>query len=466
MELLEFKDRFLRMLETDKVEEVPEILNRSSSDLIERYQEEFGTDRDWIREFYQYYLADREGLKQDYTPPSLSKLLLHLVGPCRTLVDLCAGTGSLSLYADPDTKIKAIELDPKAAACLRFNYAVHGLDAEVVQADALTFLTDQTKADGAISNPPFNIQPASLWPPANTGNWSFVLSALDRTARRAAVILPAGILNETKDKSVVRSLLQSGRLKAVIKCPEKMFLSTSIPVCVLVLSHEPADHVMLIDASRLASKEVREQRGQYGGTSHTGRIYRKELNVLNDQAIENITKAVNYRLDTDFSTFRSADLLIKNDCRLSPGLYLNTDPDEQEQTKLEWIAERYNSIVRQKNACKLTINETLAKELGFEKDLWEQQKKNSDEVANMIQKLSGIKLESEDYLTFTRSRELTIRFKSKEVLPEIFTQFMQMWVNRVVLLNNLENEMLAQMRDYLLPKLMSGEIEIPERRKK
>lgn len=88
--------------------------------------------------------------------------------------------------------------------------------------------------------------------------------------------------------------------------------------------------------------------------------------------------------------------------------------------------------------------------------------KNSDEVANMIQKLSGIKLESEDYLTFTRSRELTIRFKSKEVLPEIFTQFMQMWVNRVVLLNNLENEMLAQMRDYLLPKLMSGEIEVPE----
>ncbi|MFR7639904.1 MAG: hypothetical protein ACLUYS_09735, partial [Allobaculum sp.] len=110
MELLEFKDRFLRMLETDKVEEVPEILNRSSPNLIERYQEEFGTDRDWIREFYQYYLADREGLKQDYTPPSLSKLLLHLVGPCRTLVDLCAGTGSLSLYADPDTKIKAIEL--------------------------------------------------------------------------------------------------------------------------------------------------------------------------------------------------------------------------------------------------------------------------------------------------------------------------------------------------------------------
>ena len=223
MELLEFKDRFLRMLGTDKVEDVPEILNRRSPDLIERYQEEFGTDRDWIREFYQYYLADREGLKQDYTPPSLSKLLLRLVGPCNTLVDLCAGTGSLSLYADPGTKIKAIELDPKAAACLRFNYAVHGLDAEVVQADALTLLTDQTKADGTISNPPFNIQPDGLWPPAKTGNWSFVLSALDRTTGKAALILPVGVLRETRDKILVQKLIQCGRLKAVIKCPEKMF---------------------------------------------------------------------------------------------------------------------------------------------------------------------------------------------------------------------------------------------------
>lgn len=165
MELLEFKNEFLTMLGVDQVEDVPDVVNSCSPDLVARYRERFGMDRDWIREFYQYYLADREGLKQDYTPPSLSKLLLRLVGPCKTLVDLCAGTGSLSLYADPGTKIKAIELDPKAAACLRFNYAVHGLDAEVVQADALTFLTDQTKADGAISNPPFNIQPGGLWPP-------------------------------------------------------------------------------------------------------------------------------------------------------------------------------------------------------------------------------------------------------------------------------------------------------------
>lgn len=461
MELLEFKNEFLTMLGVDQVEDVPDVVNSCSPDLVARYRKRFRMDRDWIREFYQYYLADREGLKQDYTPPSLSKLLLRLVGPCKTLVDLCAGTGSLSLYADPGTKIKAIELDPKAAACLRFNYAVHGLNAEVVQADALTFLTDQTKADGAISNPPFNIQPDGLWPPAKTGNWSFVLSALDRTTGRAAVILPMGVLNETADKTVVQNLIQRGQLKAVVKCPEKMFLSTSIPVCVLVLSHEPADRVVLIDASKLASKEVREQRGQYGGTSHTGRVYKKEFSVFSDDAIERIVQAINNAEKTDFSEPVPLENVLDNDCKLSPKMYISGQEEEPQQSKLEWIAEQYNTIIRQKNACKLVISETFAKELGLDPELWNQAKKNSAEVANAIQKVSGVKLEIEDYLTFTKSRELTIRFKSKDVLPEIFRQFVPMWINRVVLLNNLENSMLAEMRDYLLPLLLTGELEVP-----
>lgn len=75
---------------------------------------------------------------------------------------------------------------------------------------------------------------------------------------------------------------------------------------------------------------------------------------------------------------------------------------------------------------------------------------------------SFIQKTKEDYLTFTRSRELQIKFKSKEDLPPIFSQFMQLWVNQTVLLNDLANEMLEQMRDYLLPKLISGEIEVPE----
>lgn len=275
------------------------------------------------------------------------------------------------------------------------------------------------------------------------------------------MILPMGVLNETADKTVVQNLIQRGQLKAVVKCPEKMFLSTSIPVCVLVLSHEAGNSVVLIDAAKLATKEIREQRGQFGGASHTGRIYRKEFSVFSDEAISQIVRAINRKESSSFSKTVRIEDVTANDFNLNPLTYLPDEP-ETEQNKLEWIAERYNAIVRQKNACKLVINETLAKELGLDQELWEQQKKNSAQVADMIGKLGNVKLETEDYLTFTRSRELAIRFKSKDVMPEIFKQFVPMWVNRVALLNNLENEMLEQMRDYLLPKLISGELEIPE----
>lgn len=461
MELLEFKTRFLEMLGTDNVEDVPGILSSAGDDLVSRYLETFGADRDWIREFYQYYLADREGLKQDYTPPSLAKLVLQLVGPCTDIIDLCAGTGSLSLYADPDTQVFAEELDPRACGCLSFNYRVHGIFPAVSCCDVLGEDRHLHLADGVVSNPPFNLPIHK--DPAKSGNWSFALAALERTKNRAVLILPLSVMSESADRDLVARLASKGRIEAAIKCPEKMFSSTSIPVCVLVMTQKPKQGVLLLDASSLVVTEIREQRGQYGGSSHTGRVYKKQINVLPDEAIRQIVEIVNGRLETEISTVQSVESLEAENFCLMPARYLRA-PEEsgRDQTQLSWLADQYNKIIRQKNACKLTINETLAKELHMDQELWEKGKKASMEVAKVIQQLSGIDLEREDYLTFTRNRELQIRFKSKEDLPPIFNQFMQLWVNQTVLLNNLENDLLAQMRDLLLPKLMSGEIEVPE----
>ena len=241
-----------------------------------------------------------------------------------------------------------------------------------------------------------------------------------------------------------------------------MFASTSIPVCVLVLNRENHDRIVFVDASKIAEKQTREQCGQYGGSSHTGRVYKKEFSVFSDECIAQIVNVINKGEDSNFSKSVLIKEVMDNDYNLSPKCYVPNVETEEQQTKLEWIAEQYNAIIRQKNACKLVISETLAKQLGLDKELWEQAKKNSAEVAEMISKVAGAKLETEDYLTFTKSRELTIRFKSKDVLPEIFQQFVPMWVNRITLLNNLENGMLGQMRDYLLPRLMSGELKLDE----
>lgn len=458
MELLEYKNKLFELLKIEDISQLPKALEKITDNQKQRYIELFGLDRDWIRELYQYYLADRDGLKQDYTPESLAKLLGRVIGKCDSIIDLCAGSGSLSLHTNSQAYISAYELDQNVLPFLKFNLLIHGRKFDVYKGNVLAEdLT--TKADGVLSNPPFNLPNNGSATKCKTGNWAFASQALSVTRNRAAVILPVSVLKEEKDKNYVSDLIARGNIEAVIKCPGSMFASTSIPVCVIVMNANSQNEIVFVDASRVAKKESRMQRGQFGGTSHTGRVYKKYFYIFEDDAIEKIISVINHKENTRISKVVKIEEIKKNEFNLNPQIYL-LEETKNEQTKLQWITQQYNAIIRQKNDCKVTINVNLAREIGLDPDLWEQQKTSSSDIKNMIGKLEGIQLEKDDYLTFTKNRELTIRFKSKDELPEIFKQFMQMWITRVVLLNNLENGMLAQMRDYLLPILMNGEIDL------
>lgn len=154
MELLEYKTKLFELLGIQEMDQLPNALEKADDDLKKKYIEQFGLERDWIRELYQYYLADREGLKQDYTPESLASLLGAIVGKCGDIVDLCAGSGSLSLHVWPQSRIKAYEMDSNVLPFLKLNLSIHGRTAEIIQADVLNEnLT--AEADGVISNPPF-----------------------------------------------------------------------------------------------------------------------------------------------------------------------------------------------------------------------------------------------------------------------------------------------------------------------
>ena len=67
MELLEYKNKLFELLKIEDISQLPKALEKITDNQKQRYIELFGLDRDWIRELYQYYLADRDGLKQDYT---------------------------------------------------------------------------------------------------------------------------------------------------------------------------------------------------------------------------------------------------------------------------------------------------------------------------------------------------------------------------------------------------------------
>ena len=114
------------------------------------------------------------------------------------------------------------------------------------------------------------------------------------------------------------------------------------------------------------------------------------------------------------------------------------------------------------NACKLVINETIAKNLGLDMETFKQGKKNSEEMRSQMKTL-GIDIEVEDYIQFTKNKnEFVFKCNDKEMLPDIFLQFFAVWKNQIALLNRMQNQYLAELRDALLLDLMSGKLEVQE----
>ena len=82
-------------------------------------------------------------------------------------------------------------------------------------------------------------------------------------------------------------------------------------------------------------------------------------------------------------------------------------------------------------------------------------------VRDLPKSTLGIDIEVEDYIQFTKNKnEFVFKCNDKEMLPDIFLQFFAVWKNQIALLNRMQNQYLAELRDAILPDLMSGKIEL------
>ena len=95
---------------------------------------------DWLQKIYQYYQADRKEKKQDYTPKSVAELMARLCGASDVTVDMCAGSGALTIQRWNNNKggtFVLYELDGNVIAYLLFNLALRNIRATVHNADVL-----------------------------------------------------------------------------------------------------------------------------------------------------------------------------------------------------------------------------------------------------------------------------------------------------------------------------------------
>lgn len=444
---------------------------------------------------WQYYEADRIEKKQDYTPKSLCKLVASLAGKAKSIYDCCGGSGALTkAFMDMHgaDSIFVEELDERVIPFLLFNLCLHNASGYVVNGDVLSHkqyklykLTKGEKysscetvekveniiADISISNPPYNIKwnaPSPLdamtdgrfpvIPPASNANYAFVFSCIAK-AKKAVMILPNNIMSERTEYDCRKYLIDNDLVETVIIMPDKMFEATSISVCILVLNKNKKHkgEICFIDSRKNCVVEERKQNGQFGGASHINRTYKKSYNVLSDENINTILTAIKSRENiSEFSAIIKNDTVSKNEYMLMPSRYINFEEQEHKHRDFQEIADNINYICRMQNSCKLIINETIAKKLGLDIETFKQGEKFSIEMKSQMKPL-GIDIEVEDYIQFTKNKnEFIFKCNDKDILPDILLQFLSVWKSQIALLNTMENQYLVELRNALLPDLMSG----------
>ncbi len=507
MELKELVTQVSKLFEADKIEDLNQkIMSCVTKNDFEIYAKfcELVKDLsiDWLQMIFQYYLADRKEKKQDYTPKSLAAAACMLAGvhEAKTVYDMCAGSGALTIQAwTINSKLKFIcqELDENVIPFLLFNLAIRNINAIVINGNVLSeeqfnaykvisgeefssimeiATPVEISADCCISNPPYNIK----WeppvfaalnkrykygvPPASNANYAFILAAV-QAAESAVLILPNTVLesNTNAEKEIQENLIEENLVDSIVQNPDSMFESTGIGTCLFSMKRSrQTAMVAFIDARNTYTEEIRLQNGQFGGSAHTGRTYQKVIKAYSSENINSIISAItNRRNKSEFSAAATKAEIKEKGYSLRLSNYIAFEYREPRHRPYADIVRELNTVVKEKNSCKLVINETLAKSLGFDIASVKQDMKTDDNSDMLMEKLSGEKPVKSDYITFTKNKgEFVLKANDPEHLPELFKIAFVLWKQHIAECNNRENILLAEYRDALLPELLSGQIEL------
>lgn len=271
---------------------------------------DFSTDSDTLGDAYEYLIgqfAAGSGKKagEFYTPQQISSILSAIVtldsqdpstGPRKHLdhvLDFACGSGSLLLNVrrrlGPHgiSKIYGQEKNITTYNLARMNMLLHGVkdsEFEIFHGDTLLneweMLQEANPAkkpyfDAIVANPPFSYrwQPTDALgedvrfknyglAPKSAADFAFLIHGFHylKEDGTMAIILPHGVLfRGGAEAKIRRKLLEDGNIDTVIGLPAKLFYSTGIPVCILVLKKcKKSDDILFINASEHFEKGKRQ----------------------------------------------------------------------------------------------------------------------------------------------------------------------------------------------------------------
>lgn len=315
---------------------------------------------DAISDIYEYLVAQfatvlASDMGQYYTPKEISNIMARVLTFGReneesfSIYDPTVGSASLLLttasYMTNSHKRGMIkyfgqEKDATPYRLARMNLMMHGVeynDISINHADTLESDWPDGVVDGkdnprmfdaVMANPPYSAhwknkerEDDPRWreygvAPKTKADYAFLLHCLYHLEDngRMAIILPHGVLFRGAAEGRIRkALINRHQIEAVIGFPDKLFLNTSIPVCVLILrKNRISSDVLIVDASNDFEKLKNQKR-------------------LRPEDVDKIVDTVVHRKEIEkYSHIATLDEIIENDYNLNIPRYVDTFEEEPE----------------------------------------------------------------------------------------------------------------------------------------
>lgn len=380
----------------------------SMIELLSAPEFDLSGEGDTISDIYEYLVAQfatvlASDMGQYYTPKEISNVMARILTygheekESFSIYDPTVGSGSLLLttasYMKNSHKRGMIkyfgqESDATPYRLARMNLMMHGVeynDININHADTLESDWPDGVVDGkdnprmfnaVMANPPYSAdwnnkdrEDDPRWreygvAPKTKGDYAFLLHCLYHLedSGRMAIVLPHGVLFRGAAEGRIRkALIDKHQIEAVIGFPDKLFLNTSIPVCVLILKKNRLESdILFIDASKEFGKM-------------------KSQNHLRAEDVDKIVETViNRDMKEKYSYVATLDEIKENDYNLNIPRYVDTF-EEEEPVDMEAVADQLIEVEAQLNG-------------------------NSQELMRMFQELVATTPEAQTELENTREK--------------------------------------------------------------
>lgn len=427
----------------------PELDKRRLGEVVDLFTNiqmiDHGNSKDILGRTYEYCLAkfaEQEGklAGEFYTPSCVVRTLVEVLQPYNGRVyDPCCGSGGMFVQSSKFIEnhggnIKNISVygqdsNPTTWKLAQMNLAIRGIEADLGKFSADTFFNDchpQLKADFIMANPPFNL---SGWgqdkllddvrwqygtPPANNANFAWLQHMIWHLAPngRIGMVLANGSLSSQSggEGEIRKNIINADLVDCIVAMPSQLFYTTQIPVSLwfLAKNKKQKGKTLFIDARKM------------------GTMVTRKLRELTD---EDRPKVINNKW------LQFGDLLINS-----------TGDGTLGRASQVWF-QPHNLTVDSH----VTIVRPAAENMIFYIGLWGTQ--HEKEIESLHTGSTG-----QTELPRDRVKAIELLLPDKETLERFNALIAPMAA--AIVSNQEENNRLASIRDVLLPKLMSGKIDV------